>query len=241
MTPKISRNITCRKCEGNIGEAVEQEENLCDDVETVQEFTYLGDRVSADGGCEAAVTARTRRWWAKPMECGEMLHGRRFPLKLKGAVYKSYIRLAIPHGSEVWRLEERDMRMLRTEKSMLKEMCGVHPKDRKRSKDLMLTLGLNEIIDQLAIANNVRWHCHITWREDAHVWRWALDIEVEGQRKKGRLKRTWKKQVYEEGVKVGLRREDALCQSKWSVGVNQIAAGLRRIWPPSLFLDTTSI
>ena len=26
---------------------------LCDEVETVKEFTYLGDRVSAGGGCEA--------------------------------------------------------------------------------------------------------------------------------------------------------------------------------------------
>ena len=38
---------------------------------------------------------------------------------------------------------------------------------------------------------------------------------------------TWKKQVEEECVKVGLRTEDALCRSKWSVGVKQIAAGLR--------------
>ena len=29
----------------------------CDEVETVREFTYLGDRVCAGGGCEAAVTA----------------------------------------------------------------------------------------------------------------------------------------------------------------------------------------
>ena len=28
-------------------------------------------------------------------------------------------------------------------------------------------------------------------------------------------------------VKVGLRREDALCRSMWSVSINQIAAGLR--------------
>ena len=57
--------------------------------------------------------------------------------------------------------------------------------------------------------------------------RWSLDFEVEGQRKKGRPKRTWKIQVEEESVKIGLRMEDALCRSKWSVGVNQIAAGLR--------------
>ena len=34
-------------------------------------------------------------------------------------------------------------------------------------------------------------------------------------------------QVGKEGMKVGLRREDALCRSKWSVGVNKIAAGMR--------------
>ena len=28
-------------------------------------------------------------------------------------------------------------------------------------------------------------------------------------------------------MKVGLRRADALCQSKWSIDVNQMAAGLR--------------
>ena len=43
----------------------------------------------------------------------------------------------------------------------------------------------------------------------------------------GRLKMTWKKQVKEESVKVSLRRKNALCQSKWSVGINQIAAVLR--------------
>ena len=35
----------------------------------------------------------------------------------------------------------------------------------------------------------------------------ALDFAVESQRKKGRLKRTWKKQVEEESMKVGLRTE----------------------------------
>ena len=61
MTPKFLKGFTCRKCEGNIGEAVKKEEKLCDEVETVREFTCLCDRVSA--GCEV-VTARTRCWSA---------------------------------------------------------------------------------------------------------------------------------------------------------------------------------
>ena len=51
-------------------------------------------------------------------------------------------------------------------------------------------------------------------REDGHVLKRALDFEVIGQRTKGRLKRTCKKQVEEDSMEVGLSREDALSRSK---------------------------
>ena len=35
------------------------------------------------------------------------------------------------------------------------------------------------------------------------------------------------KKIDKESMKVGLRRKDALCRSKWSVGVKKIAAFLR--------------
>ena len=57
-------------------------------METVRQFTYLGDRVSAGRGCEAAVTTRTRCGWVKFRESCELLYGKIFPLWLKGAVYK---------------------------------------------------------------------------------------------------------------------------------------------------------
>ena len=60
VTARILRTFACMNCELNIGEAVEREETLCDEVVTVIEFIYLGDRVSAVVGCEAAVTATTR-------------------------------------------------------------------------------------------------------------------------------------------------------------------------------------
>ena len=89
------------------------------------------------------------------------------------------------------------------------------------------------------MADSVCWYGHVLRREDGHVLRRELDVEVEGQRKKGRPKRMWKKQVEEESMKVGLRRKDALYRTKWSVVINKIAAGLRCIWPPSFVGDTT--
>ena len=95
------------------------------------------------------------------------------------------------------------------------------------AKDLMLMLGLNETIDQSSITNSVRCYGHVLRKEDGHVLRRALDFGVEGQRKKGRLKMTWKRQVEEESVKVGMGREDALCRSMRIVGINLIAAVVR--------------
>ena len=54
--------------------------------------------MSVGGGCEVAVTASIRCGWVKLMECSELLNGRILPLKLKGAVYKSYVRPAILYG-----------------------------------------------------------------------------------------------------------------------------------------------
>ena len=51
------------------------------------------------------------------------------------------------------------------------------------------------------------------------------DFEVDAGRKEGRPRRTCRRQVEDESVKVGLRMEDALFRSKWIVGVNQINAG----------------
>ena len=116
-------------------------------MKTVRESTYLGDRVSAGGGCETAATARSRCRSVELRGCGEMLYCR-FPLKLKGAVHKSYVRPALLYGSETRRQKESEMLILqRTERSMVRAMCGVQLKDRKRSMDLMFMFSLNVTID----------------------------------------------------------------------------------------------
>ena len=78
-----------------------------------------------------------------------------------------------------------------------------------------------------AVYSSVCLYGQVLKREHGRVLKRALDFEVEGQRKKSRPKRTWKKQVEEEYIKVDLTREDTLCLSKWSVSLNHNAAGLQ--------------
>ena len=89
-----------RKCKGYYKNPEDQSEKWCDYMETVTEFSYLGDGINSGGGCEVAVTSRTRIGWAKFRECHDLLCGRTFSLKIKGIVYKSCVRSAMLYGSE---------------------------------------------------------------------------------------------------------------------------------------------
>ena len=77
-------------------------------------------------------------------------------LKLKWAVYKSYVRPTFLYGNEAWCLKESEMgNFQRTKRSMVRAICGVQLKDRERTKFLMLRSGLGKTLDQLAIENSV--------------------------------------------------------------------------------------
>ena len=208
-------SFVCSKCKGIIEGTMDSIEKLCDEVETVNGFCYLGDRLNASGGCEAAVTARVRIGWVRFRECREFLLGNRFPLKMKGKIY-CCVRSAILYESETWCPKENEKAILRrTERAMVRAMCGQKVVDRKTTEEQMDMLGLKETIDRLATANGVRWYGHVLRRDDDSVLRVAVNLEVSGKRKRGRPKKTWRKQVEEKTEKIGLKKEDAIRRDKW--------------------------
>ena len=52
--------MKCKECYEN----VDWNEKLHEDVETVKDFSYQGDKINSGGGGEMAVTSRTRLGWA---------------------------------------------------------------------------------------------------------------------------------------------------------------------------------
>ena len=170
------------------------------------------------------MTARVRAGWMKFRECEQLLSGKRFPLRLKGMVYRMCVRPAMLYGSETWCLNENEMSILRrTERAMMRAMCGVKLMDRKKSDELMEMLGLEGRVEQLAKANGVRWYGHVLRREEDHVLRKALEFEVIGRRKRGRPKKKWRERMVEECERVGLRERDALNRARWREGVRVVA------------------
>ena len=65
------------------------------------------------------------------------------------------------YESEAWCLKENEKAILRrTERAMVKAMCGQKVVDRKTTEEQMDMLGLKKTIDRSATANAVRWYEH---------------------------------------------------------------------------------
>ena len=108
----------------------------------------------------------------------------------------------------------------RTERAMVRAMCGAKLMEKRRTEELMEMLGLEETAVQMAKANGVRWYGHVLRK------RKALEFEVSGRRKPGRPKKMWKMQVEKKSKSVGLEKKDAMNRVRWRVAVREIAAGV---------------
>ena len=129
--------------------------------------------------------------------------------------------------NETWFIGQNEIvNLQRTERAMVRSMCGVKLMDKKSTKDLKQMLYLNETIDQLAKANSVRWHEHVL-RKDKNNFLRSLDSNVKGTREKGRPKKTCLKAVIEQRRKVGQNKSYINNRSRWRLGINTISSMMR--------------
>ena len=92
------------------------------------------------------------------------------------------------YGSETWCLREKEMAILRTERAMIRVMCGVKLLNRRNSEKLMDMLGIKESLDRMAKASSMRWYGDVLRKGYENVIVKALKFEVSGSRGRGRPK-----------------------------------------------------
>ena len=119
-----------------------------DKLEVVASFCYLGDMLSAGGGCEMAVTTRVKTAWKNFRELLPVLTSRHLSDKTRGHVYSSCVRSAMLHASETWPLTKTNLqRLQRNDRAMIRQICSIKPEDvaRVRSSELLAKLQLEDL------------------------------------------------------------------------------------------------
>jgi len=72
------------------------------------------------------------------------------------------------HGSKTWPMKvEHELKMNRTEMSMIRWMCGVKMNERKKSEELRELLGL-ELVSLMIKKSRLRWSGHAERKDDSY-------------------------------------------------------------------------
>ena len=99
-------------------------------------FCYVGDMLSAAGGCDNAIAARCCVAWGKFRKLLPVLTTRHLTPKIRGKVYTTCVRTAMLHGSETWGPNASDLqRLRRNDRAMIRWICGVGVRDETSSEN----------------------------------------------------------------------------------------------------------
>ena len=160
-------------------------------LEVVASFCYLGDMLSAAGGCELSTTTHVKTAWKKFKDLLPVLSSRHLPFKTCGPVYSSSVRSAMLHASKTWPLTKPNLQHLqRNDRAMIRQICNVRSQDTVTTRSNTLSPpGPMSYLCGLALGI-----CTSFWRREdwwyGHVER--FDIQADGKRGPRKPKMTWK-------------------------------------------------
>ncbi|KAJ8704761.1 hypothetical protein PYW08_012081 [Mythimna loreyi] len=154
------------------------------------DFKYPGSLIQGNGEIDRDVAHRINSGWMKWRQVTGTTCDPRMPLKMKGKIYKSVIRPVL-YGSECWAMKKTDEKRLHVaEMRMLRWMCGVTRMDKVRNEYIRESLKVAPETEKLK-GNRLSWYGHVKRRDEKHVTKKAMRINVDGWRGRGRPKKIW--------------------------------------------------
>ena len=182
-------------------------------LDVVDSFCYLGDTIGAGGGCDLSVITRIRTAWGKFRELLPILTSRALSYITRGQIYSTYIRTVLLYASECWAPNVNVLlKLQRNDRAMIRWTCNVRLKDHISSDSLLRKLGINNI-QTLLRYNRLRWFGHVV-RNDGCI-NSITEFEVDGQRGRGRPKKTWKDTINNDLRHWKLSRADPAYRIEW--------------------------
>ena len=161
-------------------------------LKRVKSFKYLGSMVEETGEMGNEVNFRIQCGWNNWRKVSGAICDRRVPVRVKGKVHKAVVRPAMAYGLEAAPLKKsEEKKMDVVEMRMLRWMVGVTRRDRVRNDYIRGTVKVTEISKKIQ-ESILRWYGHLRRRvgED-HVGKEVMEMEVQGNRRRGRPKGRW--------------------------------------------------
>ena len=175
-------------------------------LEVVPEFCYLGDMLSAGGGCELAAITCCKCAWGKFHQLLPLLTNRHLPLLTRGKVYSSCVRSVMLHAAEIWAMKVDTLnRLWRNDRAMIGWICNVRAKDEVSSDSLLTKPGIQDL-DVVLRTSGMRWFGHV---ERSTGWIAEVrKLNVVAQKRSGRPRKSWDEVLENDRKKLGVDSAD---------------------------------
>lgn len=189
-------------------------------LEQVTRFVYLGGLITEDGRCEEDIKRRIGLACTAFGKLGKMWKAKNISIRTKMKLYHTLVEPVLLYGSECWCLRKEDeQRLLVAEMSWLRRIIGRSRREKIRNEKTREELGVDETIVEKIKKRRLRWFGHVRRMAKQRLPNAALHGHVEGERSRGRQRKTWidniKEDLKEKGTNLAEIREKIKNREVW--------------------------
>lgn len=158
---------------------------------------------------------RIAKAWSKWRSLTGILCDKTVPKRLKGKVYRVMVRPVMMYGSETWATKVQDEKKLAAaEIRILRWTVGKTKLDKVRNEDVRKELRVADISKNVQ-GSRLRWLGHMERRPEKYVGKVVERVRLDGKRKRGRPRMTWRSRADMDMKELGIRKELAQDRDAW--------------------------
>ncbi|KAL9983368.1 hypothetical protein ACROYT_G005527 [Oculina patagonica] len=188
-------------------------------VEEVNEFTYLGSKMTTDGDSEPEIKARLSKAGQAFASLKNIWKSKKITLKTKLRFFKSNVLTTLLYGCESWKATKAICHKLDTfQNRCLRRILNIFWPNIISNAELRRATSTNNISSEVK-KRRWRWIGHVLRMDPSSIPRVALHWTPTGKRARGRPKETWRrtveKEMRESGLSWGELTKNAKNRQQW--------------------------
>ena len=202
------------------------------EIEAVDDFTYLGSVISPDNGAEKDIKSRLAKAKGAFAMLRPIWRSKQYNRKTKLKIFKSNVLSVLLYGAECWRMTETDLNKLETfQNKCLRQIHGIYYPNMISNVELHERSGVVSM-EKTITKRRLKLVGHIMRMQPERAPKIALRwTPSQGRRNRGRPKITWRRTVEKDLLKLGGGRgltwgeASALAQDrrKWRILLRPLA------------------
>ena len=165
-------------------------------LEQVESYVYLGQLITEDGRSDKEIRRRIEIARREFLNMKSILTSRKLTLETRKRLIRCYVLSTFLYASETWNIDKENWKRIEAfEMWMLRRMLKISYTDHKTNEEVLRRTKSIRSLKDLIIKRKLAYFGHVVRAEK--LQRHLMDGRVEGERRRGRPRRTWVSDITE--------------------------------------------